>query len=359
MAYHHAMSTTSLKGANRPIDLRSDTVTQPTAAMLDAMMKAELGDDVYGDDPTTNRLEEQAAEKLGKEAGLLLTSGTQSNLAAVMAQCQRGEEYIIGINYHIFTDEAGGSMILGSAVPAPLPVDSRGALSPAAVVAAIKPDDFHHPVTRLLCIENTVRGMPQSLSYMDSMAETAHANGLRLHLDGARLFNAAIALGTDPARLVAGCDTVSICLSKGLGTPAGSILVGDSKTIGKARRIRKMLGGGMRQSGIIAAAGIHALEHHVERLAEDHTLARYLAEGLESVDSITIHHDRLATNMVFVSLEKDGQVWPEARIRALGRHFNEAGIIVNLAADMRLVTHLDLDQTAIDRVIESFAGFTV
>ena len=210
-------------------DFRSDTVTRPDEGMMTAIQSADLGDDVYGDDPTTNALEEKTAELLGKEAGLFMPTGTQSNLVGVMAHCGRGDEYIIGKNYHIYCYEAGGTAILGSVFPCPLPVDHRGALNPQDVIAAIKPDDNHNPVSRLLCVENTVNGMVQSQDYMDDMANLAHDHGLKAHCDGARLMNAVVGLGTTAKELVKGFDSISLCLSKGLGTPAGSVLVGDQQ----------------------------------------------------------------------------------------------------------------------------------
>jgi len=333
------------------IDFRSDTVTRPTAGMMAAIQEAELGDDVYGDDPTTNQLEDMAAALFGKEAGLFLSSGTQSNLAGVLAHCGRGEEIIIGEGYHIQAWEAGGTSALGGVVMHALKPDPRGALVGEDIRAAIKPDDYHAPVSRLLSVENTVSGIVHPVSYMDEMARTAHENGLNLHCDGARLMNAAVALGVDAARLVKGCDTVSICLSKGLGTPAGSVLVGDQATISRARRIRKMLGGGMRQSGILAAAGIYAFTHHVDRMAEDHRRAKWLADALSGLDGVKIDLATVETNMLFVTLDERIPVEQMAGFMA------DQGIILSAGRTTRIVTHLDIDDAACDALKQAMADF--
>ena len=340
---------------NALADFRSDTVTRPTKAMMEAIMTAEVGDDVYGDDPTTNALEDMAAEIFGKEAAVFLTSGTQSNLTAVMAHCGRGDEYLIGSSYHIYTYEAGGSAVLGSAFPHPLPVDDRGALAVEDVIAAIKPDDSHNPITTLLSVENTVSGKVQSLDYMDSMATTAHAHGLKAHCDGARLMNAVVALGVTPKRLVAGFDTVSICLSKGLGTPAGSVLVGNKDAIARARRTRKMLGGGMRQSGLLAAAGIHALSHHVERLTEDHARAEKLAARLDAIAGITVTSSE--TNMVFARLGNDDCRIDDTALDDLAGFMAERGVRITPGRELRLVTHLDVTDADIDTLVNALGEF--
>jgi len=333
------------------IDFRSDTVTRPTAGMMAAIQEAELGDDVYGDDPATNTLEEMAADLFGKEAGLFLSSGTQSNLAGVLAHCGRGEEILIGQGYHIQAWEAGGASALGGVVMHGLKTDNRGALMAEDIRAAIKPDDFHAPVSRLLSVENTVSGMVQPVSYMDEMASLARENNLRLHCDGARIMNAVVALGVDPARLVQGCDTVSVCLSKGLGTPAGSVLVGDLPTITKARRIRKMLGGGMRQSGIIAAAGIYALTHHVDRMSEDHRRAKWLSTELATIDGVYVDISSVETNMLFVTVDERIPVDEMASFMA------DQGIILSAGRTTRIVTHLDIDDAACHALREAMALF--
>lgn len=327
------------------IDLRSDTVTRPTAAMRRVMADAEVGDDVYGEDPTVARLEAMAAEITGMEAGLFVPSGTQGNLAGLMAHCQRGDEYIVGHNAHTYQFEGGGAAVLGSIQPQPIPLDDRGCMNPDAVVAAIKPDDAHFARTRLLCLENTWMGRALPMDYLDRMSRLAREHGLARHLDGARLFNAAVFHGVPAEAITRHFDSVSICLSKGLGAPVGSVLCGSRNLVHEARRWRKVLGGGMRQAGLIAAAGIHALDHHVERLADDHARAGRLAEALSGLDGLKV--DYSGTNMVFVTpADGTGPTLAEA----LGR----AGIRINPGPSLRLVTHLDVDDAAVDRVITAF-----
>jgi threonine aldolase len=328
-------------------DLRSDTVTKPSPAMRDAMARAEVGDDVFGDDPTVNRLQETCAARFGKEAGLFFPTGTQSNLAALMAHCQRGEEVIVGQEAHTYRYEAGGMAVLGSIQPQPLQNRPDGTLDLAEVEAAIKPDDSHFAITRLLALENTIGGKVLPREYLGDAVAVARRRGLATHLDGARVFNAAVKLGVRVDQLCAGIDTVSVCLSKGLGTPAGTVLVGRRDLIDRARRIRKMLGGTMRQAGIIAAAGLYALEHNVQRLAEDHANARRLAEGLEALG---LKVELVQTNMVFVHVPKDS-------VAALARHLESSGVKVIPAPRMRLVTHLDVDAPAIEEAIDAFARF--
>ena len=270
------------------IDLRSDTVTQPTPAMRKAMAEAEVGDDVYGDDPTVNRLELLAAELLGKEDAILAASGTQSNLMAVLSHCERGEEYIVGQQAHTYRFEAGGAAVLGSIQPQPLDFEPDGSIELTRVAQAVKPDDFHFARTRLFCLENTQGGKVLPLDYLEAAEVLARKFSLGLHLDGARLFNAAVKLNVPPTTIARHFDTISICLSKGLGAPVGSLLCGSRELIKKSRRWRKMLGGGMRQAGILAAAGIMALEDHVERLQEDHENASFLAEKLSDVDELKV-----------------------------------------------------------------------
>lgn len=340
---------------NITADFRSDTVTKPTEAMMAAIQSADLGDDVYGDDPTTNQLEAMAAEMFGKEAALFLTSGTQSNLTGVLAHCGRGDEYIIGSSYHILTYEAGGTAVLGSAFPQAIPVDENGAISADDVRAAIKEDDSHSAMTKLLCVENTVSGKVQSLEYMDSMASLAHEHGLKAHCDGARLMNAVVSLGTTPARLIQGFDTVSICLSKGLGTPAGSVLLGDKDAIKRARRMRKMLGGGMRQSGVLAAAGIHALTHHIDRLKDDHKRASQLAEKLGGIKGITVKPAQ--TNMVFAHLGDDDHKINDHALTELSGFMAERGLRITPDRTLRLVTHLDIADQDIDALASGLNEF--
>ena len=329
------------------IDLRSDTVTRPSAGMREAMARAEVGDDVFGDDPTVNRLQEVLAARFGMDAGLFFPSGTQSNLAALMAHCQRGEEVILGQEAHTYCHEAGGAAVLGSIQPQPLDNLSDGTLDLAEVEAAIKPDDSHYAITRLLALENTIGGKVIGRPYLAEAIALARRHGLSTHLDGARVFNAAVKLGMPVKELCAGFDTVSVCLSKGLGTPAGTVLVGKRDVIDRARRIRKMLGGTMRQVGILAAAGLYALEHNVDRLATDHANAERLGRGLASLGLRT---DPVQSNMVFVGVPAD-------RVAALAKHLESQAIRTLPSAHMRLVTHLDVDAAGIDRVIAAFSAF--
>jgi threonine aldolase len=331
----------------KPIDLRSDTVTKPSPAMREAMGRAEVGDDVFGDDPTVNKLQEVAAERFGMQAGLFFPSGTQSNLAAVMAHCARGEEVIVGQDAHTYRYEAGGAAVLGSIQPQPLTNLPDGSLDLAQVEAAIKPDDSHFAITKLLALENTIGGKVLSRQYMADAIALARRRNLCVHLDGARIFNAAVKLGMPVKQLCEGFDTVSVCLSKGLGTPAGTVLVGRKDVIDRARRIRKMLGGTMRQVGILGAAGLYALEHNVDRLAEDHANAERLAKGLAAMG---LKVDPVQTNMVFAAVPKESAA-------ALKQHLDRSGVVTLGGVKMRLVTHLDVDAAAIDRALAAFGAF--
>src|ERR1700733_1489243 len=279
------------------IDLRSDTVTRPTAPMLAAMTSAEVGDDVWGDDPTVLRLQATVAERTGKEAGLFFPSGTQSNLAALMAHCARGDEYIVGQLAHTYKYEGGGAAVLGSIQPQPIENAADGSLPLEKINAAIKPIDNHFARTRLLALENTIGGRVLSPEYLRQATQFVHSRGLCTHLDGARVFNAIVKLKIGEGAAVAGFDSVSVCLSKGLGAPAGSVLLGSREFIGRARRWRKALGGGMRQAGVLAAAGLYALEHHVPKLAQDHANAEYLAQGLRALG---LHVEPPQTNLAYV-----------------------------------------------------------
>lgn len=328
------------------IDLRSDTVTRPGAGMRRAMMEAELGDDVFGDDPTVNRLQERAAEMFGLEAALFFPSGTQSNLAALISHCQRGEGVIIGAEQHSYRYEAGGLGVLGSIHPQVIPNRPDGTLDLATVEATISPDDAHFARTRLLALENTIGGKPIARAYLADAVALARRRGLSIHLDGARIFNAAAHFKTTVKELCAGFDSVSSCLSKGLGAPAGTVLLGNQEFIGRAKRARKILGGAMRQSGVLAAAGLYALEHHVERLSIDHANAARLADGLRSLDLPVEQH----TNMVFVTV-------PAQQVAALVEHLKKGDVAVLAGARLRLVTHLDVDQAGIDRAITAFGEF--
>ncbi|MDE2459789.1 MAG: low-specificity L-threonine aldolase, partial [Gammaproteobacteria bacterium] len=303
------------------IDLRSDTVTRPTAAMRAAMAAAEVGDDVFGDDPTVNRLQDRLAELTGQEAGLFFPSGTQSNLAALMAHCGRGDEFIIGSLGHSFGHEAGGAAVLGSLWPCPIENEADGSLALDKLAAAIKPDDAHFAPTRLLVLENTQNGRVLPLAYIREAAEFARRHQLGIHLDGARAFNAAVKLGVPVIDITRHFDSVSLCLSKGLGCPVGTVLVGKRELIRKAQRARKILGGGMRQAGMLAAAGLYALEHHVQRLAEDHTKARQLAEGLAQIQQIQLDPATVQTNMVFAGIAPQ-------HVQPLAAHLKNAGILI-------------------------------
>jgi len=331
------------------IDLRSDTVTRPGAGMRRAMHDAEVGDDVFGDDPTVNRLQALLAERLGFEAGLFMPSGTQSNLAALMTHCQRGDEYLAGQNAHCYRYEGGGAAVLGSIQPQPLENEADGSIALGRIAAAIKPDDAHFARTRLLAMENTIGGKVLPLPYLRAATDLAHERGLATHLDGARLFNAAVALGVAPHEVAAGFDSVSVCLSKGLGAPVGSVLLGRRGFIDRARRPRKMLGGGLRQAGVLAAAGIYALEHNVARLADDHANAQRLADGLRGIDEIEV--DGPYTNMLFAAV-------PAVRLDALVEFMQRRGILLMARSPvLRLVTHLDVDRAGIDRAVAAFKDF--
>ncbi len=329
------------------IDLRSDTVTRPTAAMREAMARAEVGDDVFGDDPTVNRLEARAAELFGAEAGVFFPSGTQSNLAALMAHCARGEEVILGQDAHTYRYEGGGAAVLGSIQPQPIANRPDGTLDLDMVAAAIKPDDAHFAITRLLALENTIGGKVIGRDYLARAVTLAWKKGLATHLDGARIFNASVKLGMPVNLLCAGFDTVSVCLSKGLGAPAGTVLVGHKALLEKARRHRKMLGGGMRQAGILAAAGLHALEHHVARLAEDHDHAQALAQGLAGAG---YEVEPVQTNMVFAKVPAD-------RCAALQAHLASCGVTAIVTPRTRLVTHLDVSAADVEKAVAAFAAF--
>ncbi len=328
------------------IDLRSDTVSKPTYAMRAAMAGASVGDDVFGDDPTVNELQSRVADLLGFEAALFATSGTQANLCALLSHCQRGDEYLVGQSAHTFRYEAGGAAVLGGIVPQPVELRPDGTFDLDLLFSYIKPNDPHFAQARLLALENTKDGRPLPADYVAEAQRRARDRGLRLHLDGARLWNAAVADNVEPAELAAGFDSVSVCLSKGLGTPAGSLLVGSDDFIREARRWRKMLGGGMRQTGILAAAGLHALEYHRARLADDHANAARLAQGLSTIAPLEVLDQ--ATNMVFLRLNTDPV--------AFGRAMHDAGVAVLSNPVTRLVTHLGVDADDIEQVLEVVAG---
>lgn len=334
----------------KQIDLRSDTVTRPTDAMRQAMTAAEVGDDVYGEDPTVNRLEELAAEMLGTEAALFAASGTQTNLLALMSHCARGDEYIVGQSAHTYRFEGGGAAVLGSIQPQPLDFDSNGTLNLDQVESAIKPKDVHFARTRLLCLENTQNGLALPMDYLTRAGEFARAHALKLHLDGARVFNAAVKHNVPVNDITRHFDSISVCLSKGLGAPVGSLLCASHELIGQARRWRKVLGGGMRQAGILAAAGIHALENHIDRLAEDHDNAAFLAGELNGIDQLTVDYQPAQTNMVFVDMD----AVESERLRV---YLQERGIIIGQGPKLRLVIHLDIDRDDICQVAAAFREF--
>jgi threonine aldolase len=314
--------------------------------MRDAMARAPLGDDVYGEDPTVNTLESWLAERLGFAAALFVPTGTMSNLLGLMAHCERGDEYIVGQQAHTYKYEGGGAAVLGSIQPQPLDNQPDGSLDLNQVVAAIKADDFHFARTRLLALENTMQGKVLSLDYLAAARKLTRDKGLALHLDGARLYNAAVKLGVDAREITQHFDSVSVCLSKGLGAPIGSVLCGSSELIANARRLRKMVGGGMRQAGLLAAAGLYALERQVERLADDHANAAFLAKGLTELG---YEVEPVQTNMVYVQIGD--------RAEALKAFCAERGIVLSTAPRLRMVTHLDVSAAQMEQVVAAFAEF--
>lgn len=334
----------------KQIDLRSDTVTRPGEAMRAAMAEAEVGDDVYREDPTVNRLEALAAAMLGKEAGLFVASGTQGNLLGIMSHCERGDEYIVGQQGHTYKYEGGGAAVLGSIQPQPLDYEPDGTLDLQKVEGAIKPDDPHFARTRLFCLENTQGGKALPMDYLQRAHDFARGRGLALHLDGARVFNAAVKHGVAVSEIAKCFDTASVCLSKGLGAPVGSVLCGSAALIARARRWRKVLGGGMRQAGVLAAAGIYALEHNVARLADDHANAAALAQGLAQLPGASVEYGPSQTNMVFL------RVAPTL-VEPLRQHLKQRGILIGNSLPIRLVTHLDVDARDVKTFIEAVSEF--
>jgi threonine aldolase len=334
------------------VDLRSDTVTRPTPAMREAMLRAEVGDDVFGDDPTVNRLQKRIAEMLGFEAALFMPTGTQSNLCALLSHCERGDEYVVGQNAHTYKMEGGGGAVLGGIQPQPIEHAADGTLPLEAIEAAVKPDDAHFARTRLLCLENTLGGRVMPLHYLQEATTLARSKGLATHLDGARLFNAAVASGGDAkasAQAIAQCfDSVSLCFSKGLGAPVGSALLGSKAFVARAHRWRKVTGGGMRQAGVLAAAALHALDHHIARLADDHANAKRLADGLRAVPGIGVA--RPDTNIVFADVAG-------GRTAALVEHLKSRGVLATGLIGLRFVTHLDVDAAGIDHALAAVREF--
>lgn len=330
-------------------DFRSDTVTRPSAGMRQAMAAAEVGDDVFGDDPTVKLLEQRMASMLGKEAAIFVPSGTQSNLLALMSHCGRGDEFIAGQKAHLYVNEAGGAAVLGSIQPQPIAHQADGTMDLGEIEAAIKPDDHHYARTTVIALENTFGGKVLPMDYMLAVADIATRHELGLHLDGARAFNACVALGMDIRSFTAPFDSVSICLSKGLGAPVGSVLIGRQDLIDTARRHRKMLGGGLRQSGILAAAGLYALDHNIARLADDHARARRLAEGLAAFDALKVTTPD--TNIIFVAMDRE----LEGKFTAF---LADQGVgITGSYGKQRWVTHLDVDDAAVDGALAAVKAF--
>lgn len=335
------------------LDLRSDTVTKPTPEMREAMAEAEVGDDVYGDDPTVNKLQERAAEMLGKEAALFVPSGTMGNLLALLVHCSRGEEVICGDKSHIYVNEAGGMAALGGVYPHPIQNQKDGTLRLDDILASIQPDDQHRTITRLICLENTQNicgGVPLTVEYTNGVGKLVKEHGLKLHIDGARLFNAAAALGVDAKELVAAADSVMFCLSKGLVAPVGSMLVGTKEFIAKAFRLRKMLGGGMRQVGVVAAAGLISLKRMTGRLGQDHARAKSLFEGLKQVSGLRLAAEP-SSNMVYFDLE-DSVALTESQII---EEMKQRGVLVDYSAprQFRLVTHYWVDDAGVEKTVQA------
>ena len=330
------------------IDLRSDTVTQPSADMRAAIQAAPVGDDLYGDDPTVNRLQEVTAEMFGFEAGLFAPSGTQSNLIALLVHCQRGDEYLVGQEAHTYKYEGGGAAVLGSIQPQPIANQPDGSIALADIAAYIKPDDMHFARTRVLTLENTITGRVLGPDYMAAATSLAHVRGLATHLDGARICNAAVKQGISLRAATAGFDSMSVCLSKGLGAPVGSVLCGPKAFIEQGKRWRKMLGGGMRQAGILAAAGLYALEHNIERLADDHANAAEMSCGLAQIAQLKVATPQ--TNIFYVEV-------PPTAVDALSATLKRERIHATVGPQTRLVTHLDVSAADVARVVDVFTTF--
>ncbi len=334
----------------RVIDFRSDTVTRPSQGMREVMARAEVGDDVYGDDPTVNRLERMGAELLGFEKGVFATSGTQANLIGIMSHCRRGDEYIVGQQAHTYKYEGGGAAVLGSIQPQPIEFEEDSTLDLQKVAEKIKPDDIHFARTRLLCLENSQNGKPLPLDYLQRAGDFAREKNLKLHLDGARLFNSVVKQNVEIREISRHFDSASICLSKGLGAPVGSLLLGPAELIAEARKWRKMVGGGMRQAGIVAAAGIYALQNNIGRLAEDHENAHMLARGLSEIEEIEVEQNKAQTNMVFFSVAGD-------RAQQLAAFLQEKNILISAGKTTRMVTHLNITSDDILLVLNEIHHF--
>lgn len=331
-------------------DFRSDTVTKPTEAMRKAMYRAEVGDDVYREDRTINRLQDAMAERFGMEAGLFATSGTQANLIALMAHCARGDEYIVGQQAHTYKYEGGGAAVLGSIQPQPLEFCEDGSIDLASARGVIKPDDEHFANTRLFCLENTQAGKALSMEYLSDAKQFVSSENLSFHLDGARVFNAAVFHDVDVSEITERFDSATCCFSKGLGAPIGSVVCGTRDVIRETHRWRKLLGGGMRQAGIVAAAALYAVENHVDRLAEDHENARWIAQQLSQVDELDVKYQKMQTNMLFLD-------FAEENLAPLVRQLSEQGVTVADEVPMRIVTHLDVDRQAASALVEGIKGY--
>ena len=332
------------------IDLRSDTVTKPSTEMKNTMFAAEVGDDVYGEDPTVNKLEKLAADMLGTDDAIFAPSGTQTNLMALLSHCERGEEYIVGQGAHAYIHEGGGAAVLGSIQPQPIEFEEDGTIDLIKAEAKIKPDDFHFAKTKLLSLENTNNGKVLPLEYIKTSREFVDKHNLKLHLDGARVFNAAVKLNINVKEITKYFDSISICLSKGLGAPVGSLLCGTKEIIQKARRWRKVLGGGMRQAGILAAGGVYALENNINRLAEDHRNAQKLHDGLNSIPELRGSISEVQTNIMFLDVD-------EVTFLKLQEFMKTKRVLIGGYGSIRLVTHLDVDESDIDRVVGCFKEF--
>ena len=335
---------------DKSIDFRSDTVTLPTAGMFEAIPKAKLGDDVYDEDIEVIELQQYAAELLGKEASLFFPSGTQSNLSAILSHCQRGDEALIGREYHTNLYEARGASVLGGVGICPIDIDESGGMAVEDMISQIKEDDPHYAITKLLCLENPISGQVQPQYQIDDLAKAAHERGLSVHLDGARLFNAHIHTGLSPKELTKNCDSVSICLSKGLGAPAGTLLVSSHEIIAKAKRIRKILGGSMRQVGVLAACGMYALKNNIERLQEDHDNAKLLAQGLSGISELEVDYGENQTNMLFVNCLEEHRT-------PLEQYLSDHNIRISNLERGRLVCHLGITEKDIRSVIEVFRKY--
>ena len=350
-SYHNSTLNQSISISGTLIDLRSDTVTLPSEDMLKAAYRSPLGDDVYSEDFTVLELQSFAAEMFHKDSALFFPSGTQSNLAAILSHCNRGEEALVGREYHSFSHEAHGASVLGSVALSPIDTNYNDELTVESLKNEIKPDDSHYPITKLVCLENTVSGKVQDQHKIDEVCRLAHKSGLKIHLDGARIFHAHVHSGLSLESLTSNIDSVSVCLSKGLGSPVGSLLLGNKELIEKAKRIRKLLGGGMRQVGIIAGCGLYALQNNIERLSDDHSNAKRLADGLSTIEQLEVTYKDTQTNMVFIEFSEDIE-------GDLSRHLFENKVNTTFTSGKsRLVCHMGISTENIDHIIKCFVEF--